>query len=143
VAAIPVSKEPLRYTDHHVAIRDPAARCKPWPHRLHCRRRAHRAFVQWYAENEERFAVKLELLKRTDTCLEIGFCGFNHIVAATLAHDEISIPVIWDDTDWDVLHWFETYPKRVPHGCVCDQCPEDDRPVFPSRDALWCAEVFP
>lgn len=43
---------------------------------------------------------------------------------------------------WDVLHWFETYPKRVPDGYVCRECPEDDRPIFPSREALWRAEVF-
>ena len=41
-----------------------------------------------------------------------------------------------------MLHFFETYPKRVPNGYVCDQCPKDDRPVFPSREALWRAEVF-
>jgi hypothetical protein len=28
------------------------------------------------------------------------------------------------------------------NGYVCDECPEDDRPVFPSREALWRAEVF-
>jgi len=137
-----MAKEPLLYSDHHLTIREPEARCEPWPHRLHCRRRAHRAFLRWYATNEERFATKLELLKRTDTCLDIGFCKISRVVTAELAYDEIGIAVIWDGICWDMLHFFETYPKRVPNGYVCDQCPKDDRPVFPSREALWRAEVF-
>ena len=30
---------------------------------------------------------------------------------ATLVDDEIAIQVIWKDTNWDALRWFETYPR--------------------------------
>ena len=123
-------------------IHEPGARCTSWPHWRHCRRRVHGAFFQWYAASEQRFAIKLELLKRTDTCLEIGFRKFNRVVTATLVDGEMSIPVIWEGICWDVLCWFETYPKRIPGGYVCDECPEDTRPIFPTREALWRAEVF-
>jgi hypothetical protein len=137
-----MDKKPIQRDEYHLAIREPEARCRPWPRRLHCRRRAQRAFVHWYAANEERFAIKLELLKRTDDFLEIGFCKFNRIVTAILARNEISIPVTWKDDCWDIIAGFETYPKRVAGGYVCRACPEDRRPVFPSREALWRAEVF-
>jgi hypothetical protein len=137
-----MTEEPLQYSDYHIAVHEPEARCKPWPQRLHCRRRSHRAFLQWYAENRENFAIDLELLKRTDTRLHIGFRKISQIITATLAYDAISIAAVWDGHCWDMLHFFETYPKRVPNGYVCDQCPENDRPVFSSREALWRAEVF-
>ncbi len=89
-----------------------------------------------------RFAIKLELLKRTNGFIDIGFCRFNRIVTAGLVTDEIGIAVEWDGVGWDMLRYFETYPMRILGGYVCSECPEDDRPVFPSREALWCAEVF-
>ena len=88
------------------------------------------------------FAIRLELLKRTDTCLDIGFCQISRILTATLSYDEISIAVVWNNECWDMLRYFETYPKRVPGGYVCEECPADSRPTFPSREALWRAEVF-
>jgi hypothetical protein len=132
----------LPYLDHRLLLPRLEARCQPWPHGRHCRRRAHRAFLQWYTKNEARFAVRLELLKRTDTCLHIGFCRISRILTAALTYDGISVAVTWNDTCWDMLGYFETYPKRVQGGYVCDQCPQEDRPVFPSREALWQAEVF-
>jgi len=63
-------------------------------------------------------------------------------VTASLVDDEIIIAVIWEGECWDMLRDLETYPKRVSGGYVCDECPEVDRPVFSSREGLWCAEVF-
>jgi hypothetical protein len=136
------TKAPLRYNDHRLAIRAPEAHCKPWPRTPHARRPFHKAFFRWYAMNEEGFAIKLELLKRTDTCLDIGFCKIDRVVTAGLTDDEINVYINWQGTFWDMFDGFETYPRRVPNGYVCDQCPENDRPVFPSREALWRAEVF-
>ena len=133
---------PERYSDHHVALHLPEARCKPWPRHLHCRRRMHKAFLKWHAENQARFVVRLELLKRTDDCLDIGFRGISRVLSATVTDDEIIVAVNWDGICWDLLQDFETYPKRVPGGYVCRECPANIRPVFPSRSGLWRAEVF-
>jgi hypothetical protein len=54
----------------------------------------------------------------------------------------IGIPIMWNDTFWVVLQWFESAPKHVPRGYVCDLCPEDDRPVYPSREEIWRIEIF-
>jgi hypothetical protein len=140
--APPVTEEPLRYSNHPIAIRRPETRCKPWPHNPHCRRRYHKAFFQWYAANAEKFAIKLELLKRTDSSLEIGFCNLNRVVTACVSGEDISIPIVWNDTFWDVLQWFEASPKRAAGGYVCDLCPENDRPVYSSREEIWRIEIF-
>jgi hypothetical protein len=136
------AKKPLQYDNHPVPIKQPQTSCEPWPHKRHCRRRFHKAFFRWYAANEEKFAIKLELLKRTDSTLEIGFCHISRVITAQLTDDEIGIPIDWNDVFWDVIQWFETYPRRVPGGYVCRECPEDTRLTFPTREELWRIEVF-
>lgn len=139
---LPPMKTPLQYTDHPIAIRAPAARCTPWPRRWHCRRRFHKAFLHWYTTNEDKFAIKLELLKRTDWSLDIGFCQIGRVVTAELGIDEINILIVWNGTFWDMLQCFEAIPKRVPGGYVCNLCPEHDRSIYPSREAIWRIEIF-
>jgi hypothetical protein len=129
-------EQPDTYSDHHVPIWDREARCKPWDHRKHCRPEIQKAFFLWYHENEQRFAIKLKLLRCTDRMLEIGFCLVAPVVTAWLTRTEIEIVVNWEDTFWDFLRCFETFPKRVTGGYVCDQCPKDSRPTFPSRYGL-------
>lgn len=136
-AGIPLVKEPLEYPGHEVPIRDPDARCRPWPPDVRCRRRLHKAFCRWYAANQENFAIKLELLKRTDTYLDIGFCRISRVVTASLTTWEINVDVEWRGTAWDMLISLEARAKRVPGGYVCDLCPEGDRPIFSSREAVW------
>lgn len=136
------AKEPFQYNDHRIAIHAQDAPCKPWPRRPHARRRFHEVFFQWYAAHEEKFAIKLELLKRTDRGLDIGFCKIDRIVTAVFTDSEIAINVDWQDTFWDVIQWFEAPPKKVPGGYVCDLCPQDDRPVFSSREDLWNDHIF-
>lgn len=135
-------KEPLEHSRHEVAIREPDALCRPWPPEVRCRRRLHKAFCRWYRTNQEKFAIKLELLKRTDAYLDIGFCGISRIVTASLTTWEINVYVEWRETAWDMLISLDACAKRVPGGYVCDLCPEGDRPIFPSREALWQAELF-
>jgi hypothetical protein len=135
-------KPPLQYSGHQIPIRLPEARCKPWPHKRHCRRRFHNDFFRWYAASEGKFAIKLELLKRTDRALEIGFCNISRVLTAYAVDGEISIPVDWHDINWDIIQWFEASPRRFQGGYVCDLCPEDSRPVYSSREEFWRIEVF-
>ena len=134
-------KEPLRYTDHRLElwVSDVG---KPWPPRLKCRRKYHRAFARWYAENEQRFAVKLRLLKRTDTILHIAFCRVTTILTASVMDYEIDVDAVFDCTHWDQILWLDARTKRVPGGYVCDLCPEDARVTYPTREAIWQTEIF-
>jgi hypothetical protein len=138
----PQAKKPLRYSDHPIAIRLSQARCKPWPHTRHCRRRFHKAFFKWYAANEQKFSIKLELLKRTDRSLDVGFCNISRVVKTYVGDTDIAIPIDWNDAFWDIIQWFEARPKRVPGGYVCDLCPEGNRPVYSSREEIWRIEIF-
>ena len=136
-----VRSDSINFADHRVELRIPDAG-KPWPRRLKCRRQFHKAFVRWYTENEDKFAVKLRLLQRTDTLLHIGFCGIGPILTAWLEESEINVNVIWECTHWDQILWLDASPKRVPGGYVCDLCPEATRLTYPTREAIWQAEIF-
>jgi hypothetical protein len=88
------------------------------------------------------FRIKLELLKRTDTALDVGFCHINRMIRAYVDDSEISIPITWEDDNWDVIKWFESRPRRVPNGYVCDLCVPGKQTISPSREALWLDHVF-
>lgn len=135
-------EEPTRYSDHRIEIRNPEARCTPWPEQLECRRGLHQAFIEWYRSSRTRFALPLELLEQTDDYLWIGFYRISRILTAALTTYEMNIVVEWRGTCWDFLHSFDAIPKRVPGGYVCDLCPEDDQPLFSSPEALWREEIF-
>ena len=98
----PVIHEPL-IRDHHVDLRDPEACGKPWSRSLRCRRPLHNAFFQWYATNEDKLSIKLELRKHTGTCLDIGFCGINPILTAHLIHNGLNVSVVPQGTYWDMI----------------------------------------
>jgi hypothetical protein len=133
---------PLEYSDYRLDILEPAAECQPWPKETHCRRRLHKAFLQWHSDVRGKFAIELELLKRTDECLQIGFCRIGRILTETLTTYELDIAVEWRGTRWDLLRSFDAAPERVPGGYICGLCPEANRPIFPSRDAVWRSDIF-
>ena len=137
-----MTDEPLQYCDHHLDIRDPTASCKPWPKSLRCRRRLHRAFLQWYSASRGRFLIDLEVLKRTDGHIEIGFCKISRVLTATLSSNGLDVVIEWQGTCWDLLRCFDADPEPVPGGYVRGLCPADGRPIFTSRDDLWRSEIF-
>jgi hypothetical protein len=100
-----------------------------------------RAFDCWYRANEGRFAIKLEFIRRTESCLTFGFQGVSRIIDSSLSYD-LSVHVTWDDTSWDMLLSLDAYPKRVPSGYVCTECDPAIRQTFPSREALWEEHLF-
>jgi hypothetical protein len=137
----PVTQEAL-IRDYRVDLRDPEARCKPWPRKLHCRRPLHNAFFEWYAANEGKFVIKLELLQHTGSCLEIGFSGIGRILTAHLIGNGLNVCVASQGTYWDTILDLDALPKRVPGGYVCGFCTAEHRRVFPSLEALWCDHFF-
>jgi hypothetical protein len=72
----------------------------------------------------------------------MGFCGISQILTAVLTTYEINVAVEGQGTRWDLLQSFDAIPKRVPGGYVCELCPEDKRPIFLSREAIWRTEIF-
>jgi hypothetical protein len=132
----------VEYADHHVPLREPAAGSMPRPMQFRPRRRWQSVFLRWYSDNQDRFVIKLELLKRTDTHLYIGFGEISRVITAMIRHNQIAIYAEWLGFCWDILREFETFPKKVSGGYTCSQCPEDNRPVFDSSDALRRAEVL-
>lgn len=124
------------------ALREPAARSKSWPRDPSVRRRFHRTFLRWHAANAGRFVVHLEWLRRTDQVLTLGFHSINGAVTADVASDEINVNVHWEGEFWDALLWVDASPIWTRDGYVCELCPEGTRQTYPSRDALWAAEIF-
>src|SRR5436853_67292 len=70
----------IQYSNHHVPLLEPDAKCMPWPKELKRRRRWQNAFFDWYSVNEERFAIKLEVIGLIDTRLDVGFCGASRVI---------------------------------------------------------------
>jgi hypothetical protein len=56
------------------------------------------------------------------------------VLTAHVSSHDIGIPIMWNGTFWDVLQWFESAPKHVPRGYVCDLCPEDDQRRLTQHD---------
>jgi hypothetical protein len=137
----PVTRE-LLISDYRVEIRDPEACGKPWPRNLRCRRPLHNDFFQWYATNEDRFSIRLELLRHTGGCLDIGFRGINPILTAHLSDDEITVSVVSEGTYWDTILDLDSLPKPARGGYVCDFCLEEHQRVFPSLEDLWRDHLF-
>ncbi len=79
--------------------------------------------------NKPKFAIKLELIKRTDTGLKIGFCKINRLLTAYLGHNKITVSVESQGTYWDTILDLDACPKRLAAGYVCGFCPAERRPV--------------
>jgi len=127
--------------DITVPIRSEIVSQKSWPRRMKARPMIQRAFDRWYRASQDRFAIKLEFIRRTDSCLTFGFQGVNRIIDVSLSND-LSVHVTWDDTSWDMLLSLDAFPKRVRGGYVCTECDPAIRQTFPSREALWEDHLF-
>lgn len=127
--------------DITVPIRSEIVSQKSWPRRMKARPKIQRAFDRWYRASEARFAIKLEFIRRTDSCLTFGFKGIKRIIYVSLSYD-LSVHVTWEDTSWDMLLSLDAYPKRVPSGYVCTECDPATRQTFSNREALWEYELF-
>lgn len=127
--------------DITVPIRSEIVSQKSWPRRMKARPKIQRAFDRWYRASAARFAIKLEFIRRTDSCLTFGFQGVKRIIDVSLSY-ELSVHVTWEDTSWDMLLSLDAYPKRVPGGYVCTECDPATRQTFPNREALWEYDLF-
>jgi hypothetical protein len=117
-----------------------------WPRRIEARRQIHNAFDRWYRANQDRFAIRLEFIRRTDKVLSFGFAGIDRAINCALIDDEILVLATCNHNgvaeDCDYLIWIDTVPVRVVGGYVCDLCDPDTRPVVPDRATLWRIALF-
>jgi hypothetical protein len=106
------------------------------------RRLIQRAFLNWLDENRPRFALEINLGRRTDTDLDFSFAGITGAISGVLTTWEINVLAMHEQECWDFLLSLDAIPKRAPGGYVCDLCPPESRPVFPDRPALWTDHLF-
>ena len=105
------------------------------------RRRIHRAFINWYEQNQARFPVALQFAGRKDNCLAIRFSGLHASIQLTLTW-ELLVAVEWQGDCWDTLGCFEAVPIKTPGGYCCALCPAEKQVSFSSREALWQDHLF-
>ena len=114
------------------------------PRRLYkARLRFHRVFFRWIHENQSRFlTAPFHITKRTDGYLAFTIPGLNPVLSFGLSTWELGVHVMWQGTRWDTLVFFESLPKAVSDGYICNLCDSDERTIYPSRETLWINHDF-
>jgi hypothetical protein len=111
------------------------------------RRRLHREFLRWLKLNRARFAIGIQLGRRTDRRLEFSFVGIHPAITGVLSTCEVNVNVIFEGNDfdagnWDTLIWLFHGAQPVPGGYICSQCKPEYKRVFPDLVALWTDHLF-
>lgn len=107
------------------------------------RRKIQCAFLSWLEANRDRFAVEIELGKRTDEVQAFVFAGINRAIRGVLTTYEINVYALHGEDCWDFLLSLEAEPRRVRGGgFFCDSCLPGARRVFAARPTLlsFCME---
>jgi hypothetical protein len=123
----------------------PAAR---WPKHIKARHRIQHAFHNWYRVNQSRFLVELDFIRRSHRVMEFGFAGVVRRITVHLRRNgDLDVIVWWPEDDrkgeaLDMLAWYDSAPKRVPGGYICQWCNPETRLTLPSREAIWQNDLF-
>lgn len=99
-------------------------------------------FLAWMEEARSRLAFPLRKLRRTDHTLQLGFDGVTPALCVILSRDDLDVRVEWQGKDWDGLFSEYVLVRRIRGGWTCEACQEDQRQVWPSREALWREHLF-
>jgi hypothetical protein len=86
------------------------------------RRRLHREFLRWLKLNRARFAIGVQLGRRTDRVLEFSFVGIHPAITGILSTCDVNVNVIFEGNDFDAGHWdtldtvlpLRTQPRKQP-----------------------------
>ena len=112
-------------------------------HPRKARRRLHRTFFRWLHDNQSRFVTpQFRIIKRTDRFLAFTIPGLNPALSFGLSTWELGVHVEWQNTWWDALVFFESWPEAVSEGYICTLCEPNERTTYPSREALWINDDF-
>jgi hypothetical protein len=106
------------------------------------RRPHHRAFRQWLALNQERFAQSVQLQENPGEWLSFSFDGIHRAISGALTEDGLCIMATYQKEVWDWLFDDDAYPRRAPGGYVCAECLPGHQKLFVNREALWADHLF-
>jgi hypothetical protein len=108
------------------------------------RPRLQRAFLSWLHENRERFQIPVQVIGRTDQCIDLGLPGISKAISVYLNRREFCVMVKRDDEYFDFLVNDDVCPPRkVQGGYVCDwEEDKEQHQVFPTPEALWGDHIF-
>jgi hypothetical protein len=104
-------------------------------------------FLRWYQQNQQRFLIPLKI-KKGSTTLKFYFKGIHHVLFGQVSSYDITL-FGGKGKRWDILtDEFAAVPQKVAGGFQCQLCVENPEragesfPVYPTRRALYTAEVF-
>ena len=111
--------------------------------RVKARRRFHKEFFRWFAQNHDRFAVGLQLVMRVDEFAEFKFVGFHPGLSLMVDRkNELSVTFEHHGYFWDVIKEFWAYPRRVPGGYLDVSLLDEFRTVMPSKRHIFKVGIF-
>lgn len=105
------------------------------------RPRIQRAFVRWFRENHNRFAVPVRLTKITGKGILLNFPKHPDCLSVWLSRWDLSVHVTWQEVWWDMLISLDAFPEQVPGGYRCRLHLNFDE-IWPTREALWRHDLF-
>ncbi len=112
--------------------------------KVKARRKLHKAFLRWFAENRHRFAIDIKIEKRLDEWIEFGFVGINPAIRAYLMarSGDLEVRVEYGNQSWDIIADFCAWPEAVKDGYLDSSLLEEARQVLPSRRVIWELGIF-
>ena len=105
------------------------------------RPRIQRAFVRWFRENHNHFAVPVRLTKITTKGILLNFPDHPDCLTVWLSRWDLSVHVTWQDLGWDMLISLDACPEPVPGGYRC-RLNLNFVEIWPNRETLWCHDFF-
>jgi hypothetical protein len=106
------------------------------------RPRIQREFLAWLGESAPLLQQLIILRRRTDRSMCFEFDVGAPLIRGWLDRNEIVIAVGDDDTTWDLILVLNAFRERTEAGIICNQCTDDERHVFASREELWRDHLF-
>lgn len=106
------------------------------------RPRIQRAFLRWLEEKRSRLPFGLTRTRRTDALLTMQIGVAEPHLLLQLSRWSLSVLVVWQGKDWDLLYDNDVVPVRVSNGHVCGLCGRAQQEVFSGREMLWREHLF-
>jgi hypothetical protein len=110
--------------------------------KMTARPRFQRAFLAWLKLRGPSLAVGCGIVGIRRTHIVCRLAGLPQNVRTFLNATGLAVQVDYRDKCWDFIFDIDAFPVRVAGGYACSCCDPSTRPVYSSREALWCGEVF-
>jgi hypothetical protein len=106
------------------------------------RSRIEKAFIAWHREHEKDWKRPLLFVSRTDGYLSLTIPGLSPAVSIYLHSYEFAVYAEWQDQYCDELMCYTSCPELTDKGYLDRYTLPDYRIAYPTREALWQAEMF-